>query len=171
MDVWNNAVQTFQGYDVGQRPPPVVKKDKLKAERGGVPKLGARMPWTSSQVMQVTVVSVELFGPLLPAEELLSPEWISWCKLVELTRLLLRPQIWRSELFLASRLDYEHQQLYAKVPQYVGTEIQKNHAMPHLIRHIALNGCMRNTWNFSNEHFLQLPYPRCGSNPGLAARC
>lgn len=148
-------MQTFQGYDDGQRPPPIVKKEKFAAQKGGVPKLGVMMPWSSSQVMQVTVVSVELFGALLPANEHLSPEWICWCKLVELVQFLLRPQIWRSELYLASRLDYEHQRLYKQVPQYVGTEIQKDHAMPHLIRCVFLNGCMRYTWNFNNENFLQ----------------
>ena len=61
------------------------------------------------------MVGIELFEPLIPLSQRSSPEWQSWCKLVELVRKLLLPNMTRLDVKEAARLDLEHSHLYQQV--------------------------------------------------------
>lgn len=51
---FNNTTRSFP-WGHGERPPPAIKKKTFECARGGVPKLGAKMPWSSSVMMQVRI--------------------------------------------------------------------------------------------------------------------
>ena len=104
---------------------------------------------------QIVNVGIELFEVLIPASQRKAPEWLSWCKLVEFCQKLLLPAMSRAEVKAAARLDLEHSHCYQRVPEYVGTELHKQHAKSHLVACVPLNGCMVYTYNFSNEGSLQ----------------
>ena len=65
--------------------------------------------------MQVAIVGIELFEELLSETEKMFPEWLSWCKLIELVHKLLQPSMKREEVLEAMQLNCQYQKLYDEV--------------------------------------------------------
>ena len=61
------------------------------------------------------MVGIELMEMLVPPSQRSSPEWLSYCKLIQLVHNLLQPSISRAEVKEAARLDLEHAHLYQRV--------------------------------------------------------
>lgn len=54
---FNMAVSRFFKNYNGVKPPGAVKKKHFECARGGVPKLGAKMPWSSADMLEVRLVT------------------------------------------------------------------------------------------------------------------
>jgi hypothetical protein len=99
------------------------------------------------------VRSIEVLEPLLTPSMRQHPAWASWVKLVELWSLVLQHELQVSDIERIDDLQYEHAQLFALVPEYIGLRRPKHHFLTHLARDIWRYGPPRGYWTFGFESF------------------
>ena len=121
-----------------------------------------KLRMSAAETQYFALCSVDLFSPYIDRTKDCR-FWDSWVKQVEYVRIIVQPSIAVDDVVKMSALIKEHQELFAKVPQYMeksGDETKdKSHWKPkhHFTSHIPVDslrlGPARGYWCYSYEGY------------------
>ena len=98
------------------------------------------------------LISEMIIGPLIKGHEM-EPCWQCWLKHLEYLTIITQHVITEAELTTVARLISDHQQAFAKVPEYEGLDKPKHHMASHVVRDIRNNGPPRAFWCLGFEAY------------------